>query len=370
MRLGLALLVGVIFLPVLIGWGRAAVECRMLGGAAVERPAPKTPAVAEGGPAAGAYARPEEQTYLTLPEWYIVYSADEYAAFISTRPPSEFPYFSAVGQFWRAYFDVCTATQDRYPFNSGTHLMLAVIGTSFTAENIIKGAYENTVGRASEWSSNGPPTSEEQFAQQVAAEYGAFLHTTPWYMFPFWDRLGRLWQGNLSGPNMVRKVERRLALTLEYAVKAGYGWAMKQATESVYAPEDLIIWARVSELPDDLAQREPTVRIVQATDGKLPLFGLPRYEAFTQMLPRLVSQGVRFSEIAGNDEIMLTVLAPSVWTYNGSDATTLFSLPILTEPGRTRFALKAPVASLHTVIESLMQLPASDGVTVEHIYDY
>jgi hypothetical protein len=38
---------------------------------------------------------------VTLPEWYIVYSADEYAAFVKSRAPSRFPYFSAVGQYWR-----------------------------------------------------------------------------------------------------------------------------------------------------------------------------------------------------------------------------------------------------------------------------
>ena len=38
------------------------------------------------------YARSEDQTYLTLPERYIVYSADEYAAFLDGHRPSEFPF--------------------------------------------------------------------------------------------------------------------------------------------------------------------------------------------------------------------------------------------------------------------------------------
>ena len=38
------------------------------------------------------YYREEAATYLTLPEWYIVYSTEEYAAFIGARPPSLFPY--------------------------------------------------------------------------------------------------------------------------------------------------------------------------------------------------------------------------------------------------------------------------------------
>lgn len=359
------------FVPALIGWGRAAIECRMLGGGMpVTRETPQTPAAGPGGPAAGAYARPEEQTYLTLPEWYIVYSADEYAAFLGRSQPSQFPYFAAIGQFWQAYFDVCTVTRDRYPFNSDTHLMLAVIGTSFTAENVLKAAYETTVGRAAEWTRAGSPTPEEVYARLVADEYGAFIHRTPWYNFPFWSKVGRLWDTSLRGPNLVRKTERRLALTLEYSVKAGYGWLIKAATESVYAPEDVTIWTRAEALPADPGQFGPDVWVVESTDGKPPLLALPRYEAFTVIMPKLVEQGVRFSEIAGNDEIMVTVLAPSSWSYSGGGSEILFSMPILTEPGRTRYALKAPVGSLHAVVSELTRLPPSDGVTIEHFYDY
>src|SRR6266849_5476745 len=42
-------------------------------------------------------ARSEAQTFLTLPEWYIVYSADEYAAFLERQRPTDFPFFRSVG---------------------------------------------------------------------------------------------------------------------------------------------------------------------------------------------------------------------------------------------------------------------------------
>ena len=92
------------------------------------------------------YPRLEEQSYLTLPEWYIVYSADEYAAFITKNRPSQFPYFQAIGQYWGSYYGMCAVTRGRSPFNSGYHLALAVIGTSFTVENLLKGVYENSIG--------------------------------------------------------------------------------------------------------------------------------------------------------------------------------------------------------------------------------
>ena len=49
-------------------------------------PASRPPAVPPPDGVAG-YTRAEAFTYLTLPEWFIVYSTDEYAAFIATRPP-------------------------------------------------------------------------------------------------------------------------------------------------------------------------------------------------------------------------------------------------------------------------------------------
>src|SRR5829696_8112744 len=85
-RLGLVVLIflAVLLVPALIGAGRAAVACRMFGGGPDASAAEST--------AAPAYARLEDQTYLTLPEWYIVYSADEYAAFLANDRPSQFPY--------------------------------------------------------------------------------------------------------------------------------------------------------------------------------------------------------------------------------------------------------------------------------------
>src|SRR6266545_2140813 len=39
------------------------------------------------------YARPEESTYLTYPEWYIVWSYQEKADYQEKHLPSGFPYF-------------------------------------------------------------------------------------------------------------------------------------------------------------------------------------------------------------------------------------------------------------------------------------
>jgi hypothetical protein len=358
----------VTLIPVVVALGRAAVECRAFGGGPRAQPSQAenagTRAITAG---LKGYARPEDQTYLTLPEWYIVYSADEYAAFVAHDSPSHFAYFQAIGQFWQNYYNVCAVTRDRYPFNSGYHLSLAVIGSSFTVENIVKGLYENTVGRFSEWTSGGAPTEEDIYARAVAAEYGTFLHTIPWYEFPFRAKLDGLWHDTpLWGAHPIRKWERRLALSLEYGIKALYGWVIKQGTQGVYSAEDLEIQLWAEGVSDAVLKQTPQLRVAKPIDASAAIVVLPRYEAFTQVVPQLARQGVRFVEIAGNDEILVTLIAPRDWAYNLEDGKALFALPIPTQPSRARVAVQVPVAALDRLLRAL------DGqdVVLEHIYDY
>jgi hypothetical protein len=361
---GIALVVGcAVFIPVLVALGRAGYECRVWSSGPAAQQSAQNPILT----GISNYTRPEDQTYLTLPEWYIVYSSDEYAAFIDQNPPSRFPYFGAIGQFWQSYYDICKVTRDRYPFNSDYHLVIAVIGTSFTIENIFKGVYENTIGRITEAISSPELTAEDAYARNVATEYGTFLHTIPWYEFPFGKKLSGLWNETpLWGPNIIRKAERKGALSLEYGSKALYGGLIKSGTQSTFEPQNLEILAVVEGLTDAIAQSESQLRIEKRINDRQTLVAIPRYEAFTRLVPRLAERDVRFVEIAGNDEILLTVIAPNGWDGAPRDSETLFAMPILTQPGQQRVALKVPVAALHRV---LADLPGS-GATLEHIYDY
>ena len=60
-------------------------------------------------PAAPVEAPPEhrrspDQTFLTFPEWYLVHSPAEYAAYLGAgRRASGFPLYAHIGQFWQSY---------------------------------------------------------------------------------------------------------------------------------------------------------------------------------------------------------------------------------------------------------------------------
>ena len=310
------------------------------------------------------YVRDGAATYLTVPEWYIVYSTEEYASWLRTRPPSEFPYLGASLQYWDYYGAMCDASRSLHSFDPGVHLMLGVIGVSFTAENGVKAIYENSAGRLTEWLGSHA-TPEDAFAQRTAAEYGRFVHTVPWYEFPFASKIAALWyETPLWGPAPIRKWERRAALTAEYAVRAGYAWLIRQGTGAVYDAEAARIHAWI-DAPAS-AFIDARVRKVKDLPGGSSIITLPRFGAFTDSVRVLVADGARFHDIAGNDVIVLSATARGEAPLPVAAGDVLFTAPILTDPGAARIVVRTPVKSLHTALPALERA----GARLEHIYDY
>lgn len=311
------------------------------------------------------YRRDEGQTYLTVPEWYLVYSPDEYAQHLSTQLPSSYPYFGAIGQFWDYYGEARDATR-AYPFNTGYHTMVSVIGASFTAENALKGAYENSVGRLSEWTlAPNTRTPEDLLAAEVARDYVAFIRVQPWYEYSFWQQFKRVWTDTpLFGPNGVRKTERKFILSVEYLLKAAYGGLIKLATKTAYGDADEQVVAVVRGLPESVDWSGTNVRLLQRFDRGFAVIALPRYEAFMDSVQKVLATGGQFVEIAGNRKIFLTAVGTSQLQH--STGRVLYRKPILTRAGAFRVGEELRVENLKAGLSEL----AEQGLMLEHLYDY
>jgi hypothetical protein len=326
-----------------------------------ERP----PEIVQASAGVSGYLRDGSSTFLTLPAWYVVYSAEEYATFVKSHAPSRFPYFAAIKQYWRYYASSCGGTKRIFPFEAHTHLILGMTGLGFTLDNTVKGAYENTVGVLSE-GIGFYHTEEDVFARKTARQYADFMHTVPWYDFPFAARLEALWKETpLWGLDIVRKWERRFALSAEYSLMATYAGIVRLGTHSDRKPEDLVIHAWIDGASERIFE-DDRVRKIKTLGEDSYIVTLPRFEAFTPMVVALAKQGVRFREFAGNDEILLTAMAPSALEFRLAAGDLLLYEPLLTNAGATRIAVKVPVESLR---EALAEL-ASRGITLERIYDY
>jgi hypothetical protein len=332
------------------------------------------------------HRRGEEQTYLTFPEWFLVHSPAEFAAWLQrdgcAAPPSGLPYFTHIGQFWTSYAVVSDAAAKVGKVNFGYHVMVIVIGTSTSVEYLLKGAYENTVGRLTE-AARSAPVAEDCVAAAVAQDYVDFIRIEPWYRYDFMKALHQLWNTppRATPPpttgDAVRHWERRFALSAEYLGKAAYAWLIGLATGAAYDPA----------LPNTVVvtDRDPGPSVGGAPEMKrlappqpdgATLVSLPRYQAFTPHAQALAAQGLNFREIAGNRGHLLA----SLWLREGVDAASvieppggdglltqvLLEQPILTLPGTRRVLLRVPVSAL---AQSLRDW-AKAGTQVEHLYDF
>jgi len=314
------------------------------------------------------HRRGEEQTFLTFPEWFLVHSPAEYAAFVKTNPPSGFPFWGHIGQLWQSYRAVTRATtNDRYPFNFGYHVMIVVIATSTTVEYGLRSAYETLVGRLAELARTHGPTPEDAYGARIAQDYVDFIRERPWYEYDFWGKVKGLWrETSLVGPDMLRKWERKYALTSEYGAKAIYGWLIMLGTKASYDEALPVTAVVVDRLPEPAGA---DVKVLEKLPDGGALVLVPRYAAFRASAGALARGDANFREIAGNGAqapILVSVLAPAGWTPPAPDAEILFTQPLVTQPGAQRVAFTVPVGGL---AELLRRLEAAQ-VRVEHVYDY
>lgn len=313
------------------------------------------------------YHRGAEQTFLTFPEWFLVYSPAEYASYVKTHTPTDFPFLSHTHQFWHGYAAVYEATRKDYPFNFGYHVMIVVIGTSTTVEYTIRAIYEGLIGRLTELTQSGSLTEEDRYGAEVAQDYVDFIRVRPWYEYNFSSKLAGLWRTTFFGKDMLRKWERKYALSTEYLAKAIYGWMIKIASSTAYDPTAETTLVVLDRLPNNFSATLPLLKSLQILASGRVLVELPRYHAFMHYASTLAQQDVVFHEIAGNqDSILLSVLCSSANCILPVASRTLFVQDILTVPGNKRIVLTVPVASLASTLKML----ATQGITLEHIYDY
>jgi hypothetical protein len=309
------------------------------------------------------HRRAEINTYLTYPEWSIVHAYEDFAAVLRDRRESAFAYVASIRGYWSNLCAMSRHATARGEVDGTVKAMLYIIGVSFAAEMAVKGAYENTIGRATEALGGERRTPEDRFALAVAEDYAKFLQQTPWYAYPFGATLRRFWSEVPWGEgNLIRNLERRAALSLEYGVKAIYARVI--AALAGAAPAALRIRSVVRGLDEgDLAADKRIQRIRLRADGTA-VIETPRYREFTQILGSLASRGRDFVEIAGNDDIFVTLLMPPDAPVAMGER--LFTVPLQAQSGWRRDGIVIKVRALG----ELMRNVSAWGAHFEHAYDY
>lgn len=306
--------------------------------------------------------RDESRTFYSFPEWYIVYSAQEYGSFVSNgNQPSTFPYFAAIGQMWEAWRNAEVAAG--VPPDATTNTILWTIAVSFSIEYGIIGFYENTVGRVSELLHFNQKTIEDRYVDTEAVAYGDFLNQTPWYLYPYGEALAGLWQTYGWSSLSPRGIERRIAYTVGYTAKAGYAALIRTLSAASFEGGAGQTTTSIVQTPEEVL--EGTDLTFAAVDGGYEV-QFPRYRAFRDPAVLLAHAGSSFISIEGHDVIAVSFVAPTDFSCSGFTAPRTFALPLVTNTAMARHVFSVPVPQLGETIRAL----SGCSLTVEHLYDY
>ncbi len=314
------------------------------------------------------HVRPPDQTFLTFPEWFLVFAPGEQADFFEQNTSSKFPFMTHVRQIWEGYAAVYDQIRGNFPFNKGYHVMIVVISTSSTAEFGLKAAYETLIGRLTDTRAGEEMTEEDKFNAWFARDYVEFIKTNPWYEFDFKTRLGTFWrETSWFGPHMLRKWERKYILTTELVVKTVYGKLIKLGTRTAYERPILKTAVVVDHVPAGVESKLPELETLKMLPGGGAVITLPRYAPCSTNLCELAEENVKFEEIAGNrSAILITILAPHEPAARLEDFRVLFTQPLPTKTGMERVALATPVNRLDETLRQLQR----EGAVVEHVFDF
>jgi hypothetical protein len=306
-----------------------------------------------------AWQRPESRTLLTYPEWHIVHAYEDYATVIASGDPHDFGYLRSIWGFWDSLCTLSRQTGSHGGFPWETKQMVYTIGVSFSLELGLKALYEETIGRAFA-ALRGPARAPlDDLSAAQAAAYASFLQQTPWYRWDFTADAAAL---DAAATPLWRDRERARAVGLEYRTKARYAKLIAAAVAGVGADE-LTLRAIVTGLSPDRLAALPGVRVIQTRPEGVEI-ETPRYRAFTLLAQTIATDGGRFVEIAGNDDILFTALSPEPWE-DGE----MFQMQRQGPPGQPADYRHLMLVKVADLANALNALPGR-GLTLEQVHDY
>lgn len=312
------------------------------------------------------YNKNEEQSILSVPEWYLVFNPNEYVSYLesSNNNPSHFPFYKSINEYWSLYDRSIILSSKAYPKNEEYTTMLNVIGISITIEYVIKSLYENTVGAFFGLFSNGKRSDKELTILNAHKAYGQLIYDKAWYEFKFLPWIAKVWSAKESnGSNFIRKWERTLFFTCEFSCKALYAQLIEWAAKASYSPVNDFIYAIIET--EDTLKTTNELKVCYNYENK-KVIGIKRWSDFTKVIDSLSKKNINFINIAGNDEIIVSLIVNTSNDKEFHYANHLYNSNVLSNNKLIRKVYHIPVIELLNFV----RFAKSNKMIVEHIYDY
>ena len=298
------------------------------------------------------YLRAEDQSILTVPEWWIVWNSQDYAWFVQNNGSWHFPYFKSIGLYWWVYLKSLVNTQG---VNAGYNFMNAFLGVIQGTEYAVKGAVDKTWVRKKQ---------TNPYIASIQNEYAHYINHTPFYEFPYQQKYREFnWKNHENDPEAA-------LFRAEYWLKSYMAPLLKAGSGSTYGEESGTIGMIVYDPAGGLVQSDDRIEVVYSS-GDYHALKVPRYQPFTEIILNLVQNSIHIEEVAGNQWIVLAI------ETQGNEAQSicseligckeLFSFNSVIDSSIKRAIIKVELGTMGDLVRQVSQL---DGFSIKHIFDY
>jgi len=231
-------------------------------------------------------------------------------------------------------------------------------------------------------------TLPEWYTVDIVKEYGAFLHHTPWFQYPYFQTVKQFWTLVYKSSEVARKKSGFVNAYLSpYALMNGVIGSVITgvfAQLSILAVIPRMIYGTPGEVEADtikmlvwdnkgvIASLGSDVKILKEYDNSLKLIEVSRYIPFTDLLKKvgqLHSDDIAIENIAGQSCIQVRVQVSAQTDdrlFNVTGCKKLYEYPMVTNLEIKDIALDVEIKHLPAVLKHLFD----NNVSVEHIFDY
>lgn len=288
--------------------------------------------------------RPQQQTFLTAPEWQNVWASKRYADHLQNQPAHTFPYFQEIGGFWNVFANSWNASREEHSLAevalSDSTLMNVFVGSMMTLEYGLKGV-TSYVGQAFNVQ-KGDTLAENERSRALSA-YAKHIEHTPFYMYQYshdtkdyWnayrESLKTRYQQNgffrtLFSTNTLKDSLRGVSATLENTTKSIISTPIAWFYSFDSTKEETHLFMLVKDPQDIVSMLDERIEVIHK-DQIYTQIKVPRYFEFKEILMKIAEHNIEVLSIAGQQKIQVDIRFNNKGTFlDLSGCKKLYTIP-------------------------------------------
>ncbi len=275
--------------------------------------------------------RPIDATKATWLEWGNVRFSKAYAEFIRTHHAYEFDYLGHMGQHITHFKQYLKGRSFRQILKADNLPMNLFILTT----TVIQCSLAYLLALPSKLIANRfgarALTQLEIYEAALEQEYSTFIDQTPFYKFPYIQKIQRLWQAT-EWFTLLPAISTTISLLAKALISAPIRYFYSSEGNIEPSTTSMIIFD-----PDNVITDSITEKVIYTTPDGYKLLSCQRYRPFTAFCKHLATlPRVSIFEIGGRDKVSVDLLLPQD-SRTPEGFTPEYTLPKLQDPEQRRY---------------------------------